>query len=200
MRLAAYLEVVARQGGEVTLHDVMSFIVQQIHHASRHGPVALGFPEMGRKPGLGDRVRVFAEDIDTLNRISDFLADNPRMDDYAILRRPKPIPDGINSYEAFMRFRISHPLSEARLERLGDRGLKLQHFNLNIRSKRADRMNTFDSNGRNTSGIAFATLYSATTKSQFRLHVERRPCEYSEGSPNGYGLSRQGNVIAIPVF
>ncbi len=193
MKLAAYFDVTARPGGEVTLHDVVSFIVQQLHHASKLGKVALAFPNMGKKPGLGDFVRAFAEDIETLNQVSDFLAVNPRMDEYAVVWRPKPVPEGITEYESFNYFRLSHGLSNARRNRLGDRGERLQEFNIEARGKRADRMNA-------KADIAFATIYSSTTRSQFRLHVERRPCAYSEGEPNGYGLSRRNQVTAIPVF
>lgn len=193
MKPVAYLDVIARPGGEVTLHDVMSFIVQQLHHASRHGKVALAFPSMGKKPGLGDFVRALAEDIETLNQVSDFLTANPRVDEYAVVRRPKPVPEGVTEYESFNYFRLSHGLSDARRNRLGDHGERLQEFNMEARSKRANRMNA-------KADIAFATIYSSTTKSQFRLHVERRPCAYSEGEPNGYGLSRKNQVMAIPVF
>lgn len=193
MKAAAYVDVNARPGGEVTLHDVMSFIVQQLHHASREGKIALAFPNMEKKRGLGDLVRVFADDIETLNRVSDFLAANPRMDEYAAVRRPKSVPDGVTEYESFNYFRLSHGMSEARRGRLGEHGARLEEFNMEARRKRADRMN-------GKSDIAFATIYSGTTKSQFRLHVERRPCAYSEGEPNGYGLSRKNQVIAIPVL
>ncbi|MBI3148085.1 MAG: type I-F CRISPR-associated endoribonuclease Cas6/Csy4 [Betaproteobacteria bacterium] len=200
MKLTAYLEIVARRGGEVTLHDVMSFIVQELHHASRHGRIALGFPNMGQKPGLGDTVRAFAEDIEVLNAITGFLVANPRVDDYALVRRPKPIPKGISEHVAFSYYRIGHGLSKARLARLGERGRRLQEYNSETRAKRANKINEFDGKGRNSSGIAFATLYSASTRAQFRLHVEQRQCAYSEGEPNGYGLSRKDNVVAIPVF
>jgi len=190
MKLTAYLDIIARPGGEVTLHDVMSFIVQQLHHASKCGQLALAFPNMGKKPGLGDFVRAFAEDIETLNRVSDFLAENPRVDEYAIVRRPKPVPNGITEYECFSYFRISHGLSEDRRARLGERGELLQKINMKCRENRAPLLNE----------LPFVTLYSSTTKSQFRLHVRRSPCEYSEGEPNGYGMSRKSQVLAIPVF
>ncbi len=193
MKPAAYLDVIARPGGEVALHDVMSFIVQQLHHASKAGRVALAFPGMGKKPGLGDFVRAFADDIDTLNHVSDFLTSNPRLDEYAAVRRPKPVPNGVTEYESFNYFRLSHGMSEVRRDRLGDHGKRLEAFNMEARRKRADRMN-------DKSDIAFATIYSSTTRAQFRLHVERRPCSYSEGEPNGYGLSRKNQVVAIPVF
>jgi len=190
MKLTAYLDMIARPGGEVTLHDVMSFLVQQLHHASRHGKIALAFPNMGKKPGLGDLVRVFAEDIETLNRVSDFLADNPRVDEYAIVRRPKPVPAGITEYECFSYFRLSHSLSEARRARLGKRGELLQKINMKCRENRSPLLDE----------LPFVTLYSTTTKTQFRLHIQRSRCSYSEGEPNGYGLSRKSQVLAIPVF
>jgi CRISPR-associated endoribonuclease Cas6/Csy4 subtype I-F len=190
MKLTAYLDIIARPGGEVTLHDVMSFLVQQLHHASRHGKIALAFPNMGKKPGLGDFVRVFAEDIETLNRVSDFLANNPRVDEFAIVRRPKPVPAGVTEYECFSYFRLSHGLSEDRRIRLGERADLLQRINAKCRDNRRAGLD----------GLPFVTLYSSTTKSQFRLHVQRSPCAYSEGEPNGYGLSRKSQVLAIPVF
>jgi len=190
MKLTTYIDIIARPGGEVTLHDVMSFLVQQLHHASRHGKLALAFPNMGKKPGLGDFVRVFSEDIETLNRLSDFLEKNPRVDEYAIVRRPKTVPGGIAEYECYSYFRLSHGLSKARRARLGERGELLQQLNMNGREKRRLLLD----------GLPFVTLYSSTTKSQFRLHVRRSPCAYSEGEPNGYGLSRKSQVLAIPVF
>lgn len=193
MKPVAYLDVIARPGGEVTLHDVMSFIVQQLHHASRHGKVALAFPSMGKKPGLGDFVRVLAKDIETLNRVSDFLTASPRVDEYAVVRRPKPVPEGITEYESFNYFRLSHGLSDARRNRLGAQGELRQRINEKCRENHKTKLN-------DQHGLPFATLYSSTTKSQFRLHIERRPCVYSEGEPNGYGLSRKSQVVAIPVF
>jgi CRISPR-associated endoribonuclease Cas6/Csy4 subtype I-F len=190
MKLTAYLDIIARSGGEVTLHDVLSFIVQQLHYASRFGKIALAFPNMGKKPGLGDFVRAFAEDIETLNRVSDFLADNPRVDEYAIVRRPKQIPNGIAEYECFSYFRVSHGLSEPRRARLGERAEVLQKINMKCRENCRQLLDE----------LPFVTLYSSTTKSQFRLHVRRSSCKYSEGEPNGYGLSRKSQVVAIPVF
>jgi len=201
MKLAAYLEIVSRrEGHEVTLHDVMSLIVQQVHHASRFGALAIAFPTMGEKPGLGDKVRVFAESLETLNKVCDFFESNPRLDEYAIVRRAKPIPESPRSFEVFMQRRFSHGISAARRAKLGERASRLDQVNAEIREKQTERLNRFDSKGQNKSGIPFATVYSSTTKSQFKLHVERVPCEYSEGTPNGYGLSRKGNLVAIPVF
>jgi CRISPR-associated endoribonuclease Cas6/Csy4 subtype I-F len=190
MKLSAYLDVIARPGGEVTLHDVLSFIVQQLHYASTCGKIALAFPNMGKKPGLGDFVRAFAEDIETLNRVSDFLAENPRVDEYAIVRRPKPVPSGITQYECFSYFRLPHGLSEPRRARLGERADLLQKINMKCRENRRPLLDE----------TPFVTLYSSTMKSQFRLHIRRSPCEYSEGEPNGYGLSRKSQVVSIPVF
>jgi CRISPR-associated endoribonuclease Cas6/Csy4 subtype I-F len=190
VKLTAYIDIIARPGGEVTLHDVMSFIVQQLHHASKCGKIALAFPNMGKKPGLGDFVRAFAEDIETLNRVSDFLAENPRMDEYAIVRRPKQVPSGITQYECFSYFRLSHGLSESRRTKLGERGELMQQLNMKNRENRRATLRQ----------LPFVTLYSSTTKSQFFLHVQRSSCEYSEAEPNGYGLSRKGQVLAIPVF
>jgi len=200
LKIQAYIDVASRPGGEVTLHDVMSLIVQTVHHASKHGKVAIGFPTMKSKPGLGDVVRVFAEDVDTLNKVMDFLAEDSRIDEYAIVRRPKSVPEGVLEHEAFVYFRLSHRLSDARMKRLGNLGNQFQQFNLESRSNRADRLNTVDKRGRNVSDIAFATIYSSSTQTQFKLHVERMDCEYSEGEPNGYGLSRVKNIIALPVF
>ncbi len=190
MKLMAYVDIIGRPGNEVTLHDVISFLVQQLHHASKHGKLALAFPNMGAKPGLGDFVRVFAEDIETLNRVVDALAEDPRVDEYAIVRRPKPVPDGVTSYESYSYFRVPHKLSEARLARLGEKGVLRQEINRRLREKRRAKLDE----------LPFVTLYSSTAKAQFRLHIERRPCEYSEGEPNGYGLSRKSQVIAVPVF
>jgi CRISPR-associated endoribonuclease Cas6/Csy4 subtype I-F len=190
MKLAAYLDVIARPGGEVTLHDVMSFIVQQLHHASNHGKIALAFPNMREKHGVGDFVRVFAENIETLNDISDSLIANPRMDEYAAIRRAKPVPSGITRYESFAVFRLPHKLSEKRRASLGERGELRQRINDKCRENRRATLHK----------LPFVTLYSSTTKSQFRLHVQRSSCTYSEGEPNGYGLSRKSQILAVPVF
>lgn len=211
MKITAYFDVIARPSADRPMHDAMSFIVQQAHHASRHGPVALGFPSMGNKPGLGDTVRVFGRDAETLNRVWDFLAENPRMDEYGVLRRPKPVPEKVERYEAYRRFRVSRPPSESRLKRLGERGRRYLEWNQAARDRAADKLNKTDRKGFNASGIAFATIYSASSRSQFRLFIERMAdCPYSEGVPDGYGLSRckmkkhsaadSGNLVALPVF
>lgn len=199
MKPMFYMDIDSRMASDLTMHDVMSYIVQKLHHATKLGKVALGFPGLNGlrdKTGLGNRVRVFAEDAETLTKVADFLAGDWRMDEYAIVRHPKPVLAGIERYEAFYRFRMSHPISKSRMEKLEARGVaeEFASFNAESRARQQAMLNGTKQK------IGFATIYSATTRRQFKLHIERRSCTASCGEPDGYGLSRKTSVVALPVI
>ncbi|TXF10353.1 type I-F CRISPR-associated endoribonuclease Cas6/Csy4 [Pelomicrobium methylotrophicum] len=194
MEPSVYLDILVRKGSDVTPHDIISFLTQKLHDARRFGKLALAFPTMGVKPGLGDMIRVFAEEREVLDRVCDFFAEDGRVDDYAIVRHPKHVPENVDGYEAYLQRKFARPLSRSRLERLGERGRMLHRFNLDIREKQRKRAGGLEK-------YPFVTLYSASSRQQFRLFVQRiEATKEQQGEPGGYGLSRANNIIGLPVF
>lgn len=192
MRYSSFLDIEARRIG-VPLHDVISYIVQRLHDVRHGADYALAFPEMGAKPGLGDRVRVFGAGRDELAALADRLVADRRFDDYAAIRMPHDIGRA-QSYEAYMHVRIRTPLTQQRCQRMSEEQAR-------VRSEIAQRVRERRLQYVKERGLPYLRLRSGSQQREFRYYIERIPCapDGQDSLPDGYGLSRPNIVVPLPV-
>lgn len=197
-----YVDLMTRKGVEIAPGVLATNLMQRVHpfikeaaHAGRH--VAVAFPDMRARFGIGERQRWFAEQRETLEALIDRLARDPRFDDYWIARQIKPTPSECERQVAYVRFRISHALSQARAAR-HPRAATLEAINSKTRNKRLRHLES------TPAGIGYLDLRSASTQQQFRLFVQRVDVSpqimSNAGAPDSYGLSRPTQIVALPEF
>ncbi len=197
-----YVDLTTRKGVEIAPGVLASNLMQRVHlfikEATQAGcHVAVAFPDMVARFGIGERQRWFAEQRETLEALIDRLARDPRFDDYWIARQIKPVPEACDRQVAYVRYRLSHAVSQARAAR-HPRAATLEAINRKMREKRLRYLES------TPAGIGYLDLRSASTQQQFRLFVQRvdvSPQIMSNAStPDSYGLSRPTQIVALPEF
>lgn len=194
------LEIIPMEG--VVIPDVMSLALRHLHVSGV--PFALAFPDMEGKL-FGKRLRVFGSEVD-LDAVYDRLTTS-QVDDYAKIRRVRAVSDAVKEiaeikYESFFMLR---PKTIGKLKK----DLKLLHR----KGKRSysefpsdildDILPKLDKKNAHLARTPYLNVRSNTSGAEFKLYIERRPHEGDidlEAAPNGYGLSRQSHVIALPVI
>jgi CRISPR-associated endoribonuclease Cas6/Csy4 subtype I-F len=176
----AYFDLELRRVEGTPAPVALAAVWRKVHQAAAaaHIPFVVAFPRYGDGPTLGDVMRVFCESIDAAGELID--ACGTRLDDAAVVRRPKAVPADIQRHEAYLMRRITgrkhRPEMQAGMEALRARQIALQ----------AD--------------MPFAWMRSSTGLG-YKLVVERVPATPAQhAAPNGYGLSRRSAVVAVPVF
>lgn len=197
-----YVDLTTRKGVEIAPGVLASNLMQGIHpfikKAAQEGRyVAVAFPDMAARFGIGERQRWFAEQRETLEAMLDRLTSDPRFDDYWIARQIKPVPAACDRQVAYVRLRLSHALSQARAAR-HPRAATLDEINRKTRNKRLRHLESAPA------GIGYLDLRSASTQQQFRLFVQRVEAGsdilLDENAPDSYGLSRPTQIVALPEF
>lgn len=197
-----YVDLMSRKGVEIAPGVLASNLMQRAHpfirgaaQEGRH--VAVSFPDMATRFGIGERLRWFAQQREALEALLDHLASDPRFDDYWIARQIKPVPAGCDRQAAYVRYRISHALSQARAKR-HPRADTLDEINRKTRDKRLRHLEAAPT------GIGYLDLRSASTQQQFRLFIQRVDASpqilSSTSTPDSYGLSRPTQIVALPEF
>lgn len=107
-----YLEITLLPNPEVGLNFLWSKVFQQLHlgfvemlDADQRGAIGVGFPKHsadGKRLGLGDKCRLFAEDEAILER---FAAPQrlARLSDYVHCTGIRPVPDKLLGYAVYRR-------------------------------------------------------------------------------------------------
>lgn len=191
MNYKSFMDIDARQIG-IPLHDVISYIVQRLHDVRGDIEYALAFPAMGEKPGLGDCVRAFGHGQADLMTLADRLVADRRFDDCAAVRMPRDVmqPRG---YEAYMHVRVRTPITQHRLARMSDEQAR-------VRAEIAQRVRQRQIEYVRMNCLPYLRLRSQTQQREFRYYVQRIACEPVSGQrPDGYGLSRVSQVVAVPI-
>lgn len=197
-----YLDMMARKSVEIAPGVLVSDLVQRAHPFLRQAAqerrhIALAFPDMGERFGIGERLRWFAQQRETLEFLLDGLLGDSRFDDYWIARQIKPVPASHGRQVAYVRYRISHALSEARSAR-HPRADTLSDINRKMRDKRISHLQ------KRPAGVGYLDLRSSSTQQQFRLFVQKidlgSDTVAGGTSPDSYGLSRASQIIPLPEF
>jgi len=171
----------------------IGFFWRKIHCASSvlAIPFAVSFPGwMQQGFGLGSRLRVFFEDTQQADAVFERLAAMPMGGDdegfESIVSRTRKATNP-KGHEAFLMHRISSGISKRSSDIAFEDRLAMQKM---ARARRIAQQQH----------LPFVPMGSSSGN-KFRLVIERIAADPSQtGAPNGYGLSRTSQIIALPVI
>ncbi|MDA8390732.1 MAG: type I-F CRISPR-associated endoribonuclease Cas6/Csy4 [Gammaproteobacteria bacterium] len=193
MAYTTYFDLSLRPGqadpDEAPAWDRLGRVWRIIHVAGRQAgaPFAVAFPGWMRDGfGLGPTLRVFVEDGGVADRLYDAIERAPGIGALVNGSRVRIVPEAPQSFEAYLMHRISSGISKTRKTIPTDVQQTLRE------SARLRRLTQ-------QKGLPFVRMRSSTGHG-FRLVVERiAAAGDAKGVPNGYGLSRTTQVVALPV-
>lgn len=184
MKFSAYFDAVALADAELAPWDQLGRVLKLMHGASAasKNPFAIAFPDWMEKGfTLGKRLRVFTLDRDAGEAMQEALP--PEVEDWCVCSRVRPAP-ATDHYTAYLMHRIPSGISRPNApdaERW--RGLQAQARDRRIAQQRS---------------LPFLTMRSSKGH-KFRLVIERIEASADAGGrPNGYGLSRSTQIVALP--
>jgi CRISPR-associated endoribonuclease Cas6/Csy4 subtype I-F len=162
-------------GVSITVMARLLFILHgTMRTIGRNHPVALPQMRTGDYRHPGHVIRVFGSSADELMQVTESMAANAFMRDYAQIGRTRPVPAGVSKFVEYQRFRIpgrKSRLQESRQRRLAE----------------GDR-------------LPYLRLSSPSTGQAFSLRV--RVIEHANRSedcePDSYGLSVPTRPFAVP--
>lgn len=193
MAYTTYFDLTMRPGqrgpDEAPSWDRLGRIWRITHGASRNigVPFAVAFPHWMREGfGLGAILRVFAQDTESAERLYDALERVSGIRDLAEGSRVHSVSGVPHIFEAYLMHRIPSGISKTRKTLSADTQQILRD---NARLRRLTQQQ----------GLPFVRMRSSTGHG-FRLVVERIAASVdAQGAPNGYGLSRATQIVALPV-
>lgn len=151
-------------------------------------PFAVAFPDwMSKGFTMGNRIRVFAEDKPSAEKILDAIGRVPGHRDLADETTVYGVPGDVIRREAFLMRRLPSGVSKNRKTVALEHARELQEH-ARVRRTAEQR------------GLPFVWMRSSTGN-QFKLVVERVAVDGdASGRPNGYGLSRSTQIVGLPVM
>jgi CRISPR-associated endoribonuclease Cas6/Csy4 subtype I-F len=189
MSYRIYFDLVLRPDPEIPPWDRMSALWRAVHRASARSntPFAVAFPKwMAEGFTLGETLRVFTTGEDRANALYDALEQQPRWDDLATGSRVRSAPAHATSFEAYRMHRLPSGVAKKRRTVPLDVAQALQ---ARARDRRLKQQAAYP----------FVIMRSSSGH-RFRLVIERLAADPGQsGEPNGYGLSRATQLVALPV-
>lgn len=190
MAYRTYFDLTLQPDPEIPVWDRMGALWRLVHQSSAASktPFAVAFPSwMGEGFTFGPVLRVFARSEAQANAIYDGLDANPRCADLAKGSRVKTAPPDAVCFEAYRMHRLPSGASKARRTVPLDVAQALQS---QARDRRLAQQTAYP----------FVVMRSSSGH-KFRLVVERTAADpVQSGEPNGYGLSRATQIVALPVL
>jgi CRISPR-associated endoribonuclease Cas6/Csy4 subtype I-F len=189
MTYRTYFDLKLRPDPEIPSWDRLGALWRLVHQAGAksQAPFAVAFPGwMVEGFTLGPVFRVFTRSEAQANTLYDALDANPRCADLAEGARVKSAPAGSISFEAYRMHRLPSGVSKDRRTVPLDIAQALQ---VQARERRLAQQTAHP----------FVIMRSSTGH-KFLLVVERMAAQADAlGEPNGYGLSRATQIVALPV-
>lgn len=184
MKFGAYFDAVALADAELAPWVQLGRILKLMHGASaatRH-PFAIAFPDwMEQGFTLGKRLRVFTLDREAGEGLQDALS--PEVEDWCVSTRVRTAP-ATDHYVAYLMHRIPSGISRPDAPDAQHR----RELQAQARSRRIAQQQA----------LPFLTMRSSKGH-KFRLVIERVTASAdASGKPNGYGLSRASQIVALP--
>jgi CRISPR-associated endoribonuclease Cas6/Csy4 subtype I-F len=189
MTYRTYFDLTLQPDPEIPAWDRMAALWRDVHRASAKSktPFAVAFPGwMGEGFTLGQTLRVFARGEAGANAIYDVLKSHPQWGDLAT---GSPVKTAASSaaYEAYRMHRLPSGVSKTRRTVPMDVAQALQS---KARERRLAQQTAYP----------FVVMRSSSGH-KFRLVVERIAASADQcAEPNGYGLSRATQIVALPVL
>lgn len=185
MRARRYMDFDLPSGAGAPRPVIASALVQALHgvFAAHPGEYALALPgwsgegEPASEPWRA--LRIFAEDLEALDRLMQRLERHPVVRDYTRAGFPRPVPEGFEGpWVEYRRYRVSS--RKAGVD-------ALRHRRLTDATER---------------GLPFLQVRSASNGQAFVLGVEPRPStprrSDADAAPDSYGLSVTSRAFALP--
>ena len=190
MPFDTYFDLTVRQDTETDIPhwDCMGQVWRIVHVAGgmTGDAFAVAFPEWMRSGfTLGGTLRVFTRGDDAAQRMYDAIEQAPRFAVFAQGSRVRSVKNA-QAFEAYKMHRIPSGPSKGR------KIIDLQAQTM-LRERSRRRLLT------QQSSLPFVRMRSSSGRG-FRLVIERVVAKADQqGSPNGYGLSRTTQIVALPV-
>lgn len=189
MAFDRYFDLTLREETEIPQWDLLGAVWREVHRASgRTGiPFAVAFPKwMTRGFTFGETLRIFTESDAAVQTLYDAVEFETRALDFATGSRVRIAKDPAR-FEAYRMHRLPSGVSKTSREIPLERRQVLQE---QARQRRLVQQQ----------GLPSVPMRSSTGH-PFRLTVERMDCaaETPLGKPNGYGLSRETQIVPVPV-
>ena len=175
---------------EAPAWDRLGRVWRVTHGASRKigVPFAVAFPGWMREGfGVGPTLRIFVQDAGSAERLYDAIERTPGIGGLITGSRVRAVQGTPQAFEAYLMHRIPSGISKTRKTIPADVQQTLRE------SARLRRLTQ-------QQGLPFVRMRSSTGNG-FRLVIERvATTADTEGVPNGYGLSRTTQIVALPVI
>lgn len=191
MAYRSFFDLTICTESDIALPLLLGRVWKLVHIASARSkiPFAVAFPGwMAQGFTFGNRLRVFVQDRDAADALYDALEAMSGVTDLAEGSRVQSAK-GNGAYEAYVMQRLPSSISKGRKSIVMERAEGLQ---VQARLRRMAQQR----------GLPFVWMRSSSGH-EFKLVVERIAveAERSEGAtqPNGYGLSRATQIVALPV-
>jgi CRISPR-associated endoribonuclease Cas6/Csy4 subtype I-F len=176
-------------GDDVPRWDRFGRLLRALHvaGAQTEAKFAIDFPDwMIESFSLGDRLRIFGENSTELNKVYDSLESCAWLEDEVEAGRIRTVKD-VKGYCALMHHGFGGGVIKAR------GALDLQAVKATEERKKL----TFFAK---TQALPYIKILSSSGN-QFTLRLERiMASESDRGDPNGYGVSRPTQIIALPIM
>ena len=201
-----YIELTVINSADISFSTAWSQLYTQLHlalvemqDANGQVPIGVSFPEynVGESKGkklmlLGSKLRIFAQDEATLNKLNlpKWLA---RLEDYIHLKSIKPVPENVQNYLVVSRYR-----PKSNIELIARRIVKRKQI---TRDLAIAYLNTVDE-AKKLKGYAqkwepfpYIQLKSLSGKQDFSLCISQTTVDEIKGGVfSTYGLSSQSTV------
>lgn len=190
-----YQEITLLPGPEIPLNFLWSKVYQLLHpilaaSADSQGqtPFGVSFPGYTMEndhPSLGDKLRIFAPDKESLEALQ--LKNRfQKLEDYLhIVRVPRPVPETVSGYSCY-----------ARIHQEANGPAKARRYSLRNGISLSEAQKLFPSNGARLKE-PYIRLNSKSTGQKMLLFIRKTESAAKDGRFNTYGLS---NVAAVPEF
>jgi len=189
MPLETYFDLRLSRDPDIPAWERLGRLWHLVHSAASRSavPFAVSFPLwMQGGFGFGETLRLFTPDQAHAESLYDALEKAPQAADLAERSRIRKV-HATQTFEAFLMHRIPSGPSKARKNVDLERAQELREQALRRRIAQQHH-------------LPFVRMRSSSGHA-FRLVVERIAATGTEtGAPNGYGLSRTSQVVALPVI
>lgn len=188
MPFDTYFDLTMRPDPDIPVWDCIGQVWRMVHVAGVISGVdfAVAFPGwMAEGFTVGNTLRVFAQGAQASERLYDEIEKAPRLLEFAEGSRVRSAKNA-TAFEAYMMRRVPSGVSKIRKSIPLDAQLQLQ---ADARARRLAQQQS----------LPFVRMRSSTGKA-FRLTIDRvAAAAEHQGRPNGYGLSRSTQIVALPV-
>lgn len=190
MGMEYYQEITLRPSGEVPLSFLWTKVYTQLHlafvgHKDSKGnsPFAVSFPDYDVKGGLGNKVRIFAETKEALERL-DVGKALARLQDYVLQTSIRKVPSQcITGYAVYSREHTAHSREQKARRYARRHNIPLEEALSLFPDRETDLK------------LPYIQMQSLTNRRKFSLFIQKRPAAAPMAENISlYGLSFQATV------